>query len=124
MISSTDFEKWRNPVSFIESGLHDPETQRPFRLTEAEKLFVRYAFQFRDGRLKYPELLYSGPKKSGKTAFAAMLTIYVVVALGGRYAEGYCCANDFEQSQGRVFQAISRILQASPLFADDVAITN
>jgi hypothetical protein len=58
---------------------------------------------------------FNGPKKSGKTAFGAMLVIYVIVALGGRYAEGYCAANDFEQSQGRVFQAIGRILDASPL---------
>jgi hypothetical protein len=59
---------------------------------------------------------FSGPKKSGKTAFGAMLVFYVIVALGGRYAEAYCAANDFEQSQGRVFQAIGRILDASPLF--------
>ena len=119
-----DLERWRDPVSFIESGLHNPETQQLFVLTEAEKLFVRYAFKLTpDGRLQYPELLFSGPKKSGKTAFGAMLIIYVIVALGGRYAEGYCAANDFEQSQGRVFQAICRILHASPLFADDVAIT-
>jgi len=29
----------------------------------------------------------------------------VILARGGRFAEGYCCANDYEQSQGRVFQA-------------------
>jgi phage terminase large subunit-like protein len=125
MLGSVDIERWRDPVSFIESGLHNPETRQLFVLTDAEKLFVRHAFKLTpDGRLQYPELLFSGPKKSGKTAFGAMLIIYVIVALGGRYAEGYCAANDFEQSQGRVFQAIGRILDASPLFADDVAITN
>lgn len=44
-----------------------------------------------------------------------MATLYVIVALGGRYAEGYCVANDFEQAQSRVFQAIQRIVMASPL---------
>ena len=84
-----DLERWRDPVSFIESGLHNPETRQLFVLTDAEKLFVRYAFKLTpDGRLQYPELLFSGPKKSGKTAFGAMLVIYVIVALGGRYAEG------------------------------------
>jgi phage terminase large subunit-like protein len=124
VLSTIDLERWRDPIAFIESGLVNPETLQPFRLTAAEKLFVRHAFKVtKDGRLQYPELVFSGPKKSGKTAFGAMLVIYVIVALGGRYAEGYCAANDFEQSQGRVFQAIVRILQASPLFSDDVQIT-
>ena len=36
-----DLERWRDPVSFIESGLHNPETRQLFVLTDAEKLFVR-----------------------------------------------------------------------------------
>ena len=124
MIGGLDIARWRDPVAFIETGLCNPETGQPFRLTPAEKRFVKHAFTFtEDGRLKYPELIFSGPKKSGKTCFAALLTIYVIVALGGRYAEAYCAANDFEQSQGRVFQAIARILEASPLLSDDVRIT-
>jgi phage terminase large subunit-like protein len=121
---SLDLAHWRDPVKFIETGLHDPETGQPFVLTEAERLFIRHAFRLTSsGRLEYPELLFSAPKKSGKTALAAMLTIYVVVALGGRFAEAYCCANDLEQSTGRVFQAAARILEASPLFRDEVNIT-
>jgi hypothetical protein len=60
-------------------------------------------------------MLFSAPKKSGKTATGAIATIYVMVCLGGPYAEAYCVANDFEQAQGRVFQAIARIINASPL---------
>jgi len=52
-----------------------------------------------------------------------MAVIYVVVVLGGRYAEGYCLANDLEQSTGRVFQAIARIVQASPLLRAEAKIT-
>jgi phage terminase large subunit-like protein len=59
-----------------------------------------------DGRLPFPELLFSAPKKSGKTGMAAMATLYVVMCLGGHYAEGYRVANDFDQAQGRVFQAV------------------
>jgi phage terminase large subunit-like protein len=44
-----------------------------------------------------------------------MATIYVIVCLGGAYTEGYCVANDFDQAQGRVFAAITRIIEASPL---------
>ncbi len=92
-------------ADFIEATLIDPETGAPFVLTDAERTFLTHAFDLTDdGRLRYPELVFSGPKKSGKTAFAAMCLIYVTRVLGGRFAEAYCCANDEEQSQGRVFR--------------------
>src|ERR1700730_17929358 len=95
-----------DPIAFIEETLVDPATFKPFRLTAAESIFLDHAFApTPDGRLRYPELLFSGPKKSGKTAFAAMILLYVVRILGGRYAEGFAAANDYEQAQGRVFQA-------------------
>src|SRR5258708_35499275 len=113
-----------DPVAFIERTLVNPEDGRPFVLTDAERLFLRHAFLLTaDGRLRYPELMFSGPKKSGKTAFAAMCQLYVVVVLGGRFAEGFCAANDFEQSQGRVFQAAARIVEASPLLSLDATVT-
>ena len=76
-----------------------------------------------DGRLPYPELVFGAIKKSGKTATAAMALIYVVMVLGGPFAEGYCVANDFEQAQGRFFQAASRIIEASPLLSSSAKIT-
>ncbi len=51
-----------------------------------------------------------------------MALIYIVVVLGGPYAEGYCVANDFEQAQSRVFQAVCRIIEASAL-KDSAKIT-
>jgi hypothetical protein len=111
-------------VTFIETVLINPETGQPFVLTDAEKIFLRYAFALTpDGRLMYGELVFSGPKKTGKTGFAAMCLLYVIVALGGRMAEAYCAANDFEQSQGRVFQAAARIVEASPLLSGDAVVT-
>jgi hypothetical protein len=52
-----------------------------------------------------------------------LILIYVIVVLGGSYAEGYCVANDFDQAQGRVFQAAGRIIQVSPLLSDSAKIT-
>jgi hypothetical protein len=46
-----------------------------------------------NGRLLYPEQVYGAIKKSGKTGFAAMFMITTLLLYGGRYAEGYCCAN-------------------------------
>lgn len=108
---------WRaDPVAFISEVLIDPETGKPFVLYAEEVEFLRRAFTLTsDGRLPFPELLFSAPKKSGKTALAAMAMLYVIVVLGGNYAEGICLANDFEQAASRVFQAIARIVRASPL---------
>jgi hypothetical protein len=117
--------KWRaDPVAFITEVLIDPETGRPFVLSPAQERFLREALTLTaDGRLPYPELVFSAIKKSGKTATAAMAMLYVVIVLGGPYAEGYCAANDFDQAQGRVFQAIVRIIEASPLLRDSAKIT-
>lgn len=108
-----DVAKWKaDPVSFFDDGvIVDPETLRPFILYPAEKLFLRHALTLTpDGRLPYPELVFSAPKKSGKTALAAMIVLYVILVLGGPYAEAYCVANDYDQAQGRVFAAIARML--------------
>ena len=93
-------DRWRTDAAgFIEAVLHDPETGEPFKLTKAERRFLLHAFKLTsDGRLRYPELVFSAPKKSGKTTLAAMLQLYVVLVLGGRFAEGICVANDLEQA--------------------------
>jgi len=41
--------------------------------------------------------------------------ITVLLLYGGPYAEGYCVANDYEQAQGRAFEMIRHIVEASPL---------
>ena len=118
--------KWRrDPVSFICEVLVNPETGKPFELYPAEEVFLREALRLTaEGELPYPELLFGAPMKSGKTALAAMIMIYVIVVLGGPWAEGYSVANDLEQSQTRVFQAICRIVGASPLLRRSATITN
>ena len=104
-----------NPAQFIAEILIDPETRKPFELLPAERAFLDRAFLTdAGGRLIYPEQVFSAPKKSGKTGFAALHTLTMCLIFGGQYAEGYCVANDLEQAQGRVFQAIKRIVESSP----------
>jgi hypothetical protein len=99
--------RWRrDPVAFITEVLLDPGTSAPFELYPAQVEFLRAALRLTAaGRLPCPEMLFSAPKKSGKTALAAMIAIYVAVVLGGPYAEVYCLANDYEQAASRVFQS-------------------
>jgi phage terminase large subunit-like protein len=117
--------RWKaDPIAFICEVLRDPETGKPFALYPAQERFIREAFTLTsDGRLPYPELLFSAPKKSGKTATAAFVAIYVAVVIGGPYAEVFCLSNDYEQSIGRVFAAATRIIEASPLLAGSAKIT-
>jgi phage terminase large subunit-like protein len=121
----TAFERWRaDPIAFIETVLCDPETGEPFVLLEAERNFLRLAFNLNErGRLLYPELLYSCPKKSGKTAFGAIIALTLIWLFGGAYPEAVLCANDLDQAQGRVFAAVRRIVECSPLLRREAQIT-
>jgi hypothetical protein len=117
-------ERWRlAPATFIEEALHDPATGSPYRLLPAETAFLERAFETGDdGRLKFPEQLYSAPKKSGKTAFAALHALTTALLFGGRAPEVICAANDFDQAQGRVFEAIRKIVECSPLLKAEAKI--
>lgn len=114
-----------NPVdiiTFLRDVVINYNTGKPYELYPVQERFLREAFTLtEDGRLPFAELLYGAPKKSGKTELAAMCMLYVIVVLGGAFAEGYCCANDLEQSEGRVFRACKRIIEASPMLLRELA---
>ncbi len=120
-ITPPQLKKWQqSPANFIETQLIDPVTGKPFVLLPAERAFIEHAFQIDEetGRLRYPEMLYATPRKGGKTGFASMMMLTMVLLYGGRFGEGYCCANDLEQAQGRVYQSIARVVESSPLLSD------
>ena len=118
-------ERWRrDPVAFVTEVLVNPETGEPFELYPEQVTFLRTALTLTPGgRLPYTELVFSAPKKSGKTAIAAMIAIYMAVVIGGKFGEIYCLANDHEQAASRVFQAAVRIIEASPLLRDIAKVT-
>ena len=89
---STPLEEYRaNPAQFIADTLIDPETGKPFQLLPAEVVFLDHAFRTdANGRLIYPEQVFSAPKKSGKTGFAALFTLTMCLIFGGQYAEPSC----------------------------------
>jgi phage terminase large subunit-like protein len=119
-------DRWRAaPIDFIEQCLVvETEDGRPFVLLDAERAFIKHMFTFdEDGRLLHPELIYAAIKKSGKTTFAAVLVIVTLLLFGGRRAEAYCVANDFEQAQGRVFELCRRIVEDSPLLRREAKVS-
>jgi phage terminase large subunit-like protein len=116
--------RWRlAPWQFVEECCIDPETGAPFQLLPAERLFMEHAFQRNSrGRWLYPELIFSAPKKSGKTGFAALFTLVSLLLFGGMYPEALIAANDREQAVGRVFTAIRRIVETSPVLAAEAKV--
>jgi phage terminase large subunit-like protein len=121
----TDIERWRaDPCGFIESTLVNPETGRAYELLPAERAFLQHACRLgENGKLLYWEWLYSCPKKSGKSTFAAIMIIVMVLLFGGSFSEAYALANDQEQSIARVFMMVRRIIEASPLLRREAKIT-
>src|SRR5262249_28131204 len=49
--------------------------------------------------------------------------LVMVLLYGGRFAEGYCVANDLEQATSRVFLQVKRIVEASPLLKREAKLT-
>lgn len=125
LLEDNTLERWqREPISFLEEVLHNPETGKPFELFDAERQFLKHAWETReDGRLRYPEQCFGAIKKTGKTGLAGCHVLTTTLVYGGPYAEGYCVANDFEQAQGRVFEAIRKICECSPLLQRECEIT-
>src|SRR5271167_4759218 len=111
----TNSARWRaDPCAFITEVLIDFETGKPFKLYPEQRQFLREAFKLdENGRLRYPEAVFSCPKKSGKSTTAALAMLFAVVVLGGNLAEGIVLANDREQATDRIFAAICRIVEAS-----------
>ena len=122
---TSDLARWKkDPVAFIREVLVNPETGKAFELYPVQERFLREALTLKaDGTLPYPEIIYSTPKKGGKTTTSAIAMLYVIVVLAGPYAEGYCCANDLEQAQSRVYQGVTRIIKKSPRLKGSAKIT-
>ena len=117
-------KRWRaDPVLFIEEVLINPEDGKPFKLLDSEREFLKHAFKLKpNGRLLYPEMIYACPKKSGKTTWAAVFMITLLLLYGGQRPEGISAANDEEQATSRVLEQIKRIVEASPALAAEARI--
>ena len=125
ILNSTALSRWRaEPCRFIETVLFDPQEGKPFVLLDAERVFLAHAFRLGEtGKLLYTEWLYSCPKKSGKTTFAAIVCLTIILLYGGHFPEATLAANDQEQAVGRVFEMCRRIVECSPLLKREAKVT-
>ncbi len=88
-----------------------PEEGRNIQLCDHQRHILNMFFTPRDPddirTLPYRNLIYSAPKKHGKTELSAAITWAFAKVYGG---EIYVCSNDKEQSQGRLYQRILELL--------------
>jgi phage terminase large subunit-like protein len=137
----TIWERWGNrPVEFIRDCIRDPKTfkyardpktnqlvrdhkgrlikvYQPFKLFPQQERFIREAFTLTpEGHFPYADMIYSTPKKNGKSSTAAMLALYTAIVIGDRqpYSSVYVISNDLEQSTSVVFELIKRMIEANP----------
>ena len=90
------------PESGVELG------SGPILLANHQRRIIRAALE-RDaaGRFRWTTVVYSCPKKSGKTRVAAMVAAWLAATMGP-FQEVYCLANDGKQSADRVLAAIKK----------------
>ncbi len=113
MAEIPDIARWAESPA----GFYIAETRAPIRLCERQKEILRHVLTPNgNGRLRYETILYSCPKKSGKTTLGALVAEYVGLFFEPPN-EVFCVANDFDQSQGRVFKDLAESVRLNPHLA-------
>lgn len=101
-------------VAFIDDCILRTEEGQPFRLADHQRKILRLAFRFSpDGKLAYVTIVYSAPKKSGKTCINAIVVLWWAITQEAPN-EILILANDAEQAQGRVFKAVRELIAQNP----------
>jgi hypothetical protein len=103
-----------SPVVFIRKLIKKNELGQPFKLFPFQEEILNLAFAFDEaGKLPYDTILFSCPKKSGKTTLNAALTMYWAFT---QEAPNECIlvANDLEQSKARAFASCEGIITHNP----------
>ena len=95
-------------------GFYLASTKRPIVLTQHQIDLLRHLFTLdKNGRFRYQNILWSAPKKSGKTTIAALITLWFALFIDPPN-EIFICANDLEQSIARVFRDVAMAIRLIP----------
>lgn len=111
-----------DPVTFIDTYVTRNELDKPFHLFPHQREILRLAFAFdEEGRLPYDTIIYSCPKKSGKTTLNAALSLWWGFTQEPPN-EIPLVANDLEQATGRVFKAAAGLIRHNPQLAQSAEV--
>lgn len=101
-----------DPVEWIVGNFIDPITNTRMVLQEFQGRIIKEATKRNsDGRCQYDCVIWSQPKKSGKTTIAAAIGAWVACEVEAPN-EVLCLANDKEQSAGRIFENLIPTLES------------
>lgn len=103
------------PAEWIEKYFYVPDVrdpitgtslgEGPIRLAEHQKRIINEALsRLPDGTLKYRTVIYSAPKKSGKSALSSAIALYMAYHNPNAFIA--CLANDGKQSADRIYGPI------------------
>lgn len=116
-----------DPIAFVERELKFVEGDKfgtTFELRDWQKDIVRELFEVdpETGLRRYRMALIGMPRKNGKSALAAALALYLLVADGEPGAQVFSCAGDKEQAR-LVFSVAKRMVEQSPLLSTYCRVT-
>ncbi len=103
-------------VTWAEDHFRIEETEEPIILARHQKSALRYLLQRDDdGAFKFKTIIYSEPKKGGKTTISGAV-IRWAAETWGKFGEIYCVGNDAEQARERGYKMMSQSIQLEPGF--------
>jgi phage terminase large subunit-like protein len=99
------------------------EDGQPLHLEEHQRRILGEAFRFEaDGRLKYRTIIYSSPKKSGKTAINALGCLWWAFCIQPP-DEIIIASNDLDQAVSRVYDSARGFVERNPALRAEANIT-
>ena len=104
-----------SPTTFIDRLIKKNELGQPFKLFAFQREILELAFAFdENGKLSYDTILYTCPKKSGKTTINGALTLWWALTRPPNTC--LLLANDREQTLSLVYSTIEGLIQYNPSF--------
>lgn len=103
-----------DPVTWMERHFIIEDTEAPIVLMPHQKAILNYCLKRNEaGRLPFSSIIYSAPKKSGKTAIAGAVVRWAAETWG-KFGEILCVGNDAEQARERAFKAMRISIELTP----------
>lgn len=100
-------------ANFAETMYIPRGSNQPIRLLPHQKKILSHIFtKDANGKLPYRTVVWSTPKKQGKTELAGLVGLYW--SLANKYSEIYIATNSYEQSISRCFDRICRAIENHP----------
>lgn len=102
-----------DPVAWMEQNYYIPETRAPIQFEAYQARALREALALdKNGLFKYSTIIWSEPKKSGKTSVAAAIVDWVMSEMP--YASAKIVANDLEQADSRAAKMLRTNFKLHP----------